>query len=58
MKTAPVSRSWIEERSPEEVAAQIRAVFAPRVSPEDDWDRGWAAAVRRVADFVQSDGAI
>ena len=46
---------WIEGRTPPEVAAQIRTVFAPRVV-DDDWDKGWGAAVKRIADFLESDG--
>ncbi|MCG7593724.1 hypothetical protein [Mycobacterium sp. PSTR-4-N] len=52
-----MAASWIERRTGEEVAAQIRTVFAPRRAPEDDWDRGWAAAVLAITNFINSDGA-
>lgn len=49
--------SWIDQRSAEEVAAQIRSVFGPRCRPDGDWDRGWAAAVQSIAEFIESDGS-
>ncbi len=48
--------SWIDQRSGEEVAAQIRTVFGPRHPPSDAWDEGWAAAVKAITEFIDSDG--
>lgn len=36
----------------EEVANQIRSVFAPRII-DDEFDKGWAAAIERVAKFIE-----
>lgn len=48
--------SWIVGRTAEEVAAQIRQVFGPRHDPEDRFDKGWAAAVKAITGFIDSDG--
>lgn len=55
---APRTGSWIYERTAEEVAAQIRQVYLPRTDPtiEDEWTKGWRAAVMAVSEFVESDG--
>lgn len=47
--------AWIEQRTPEEVAAQVRRVFTTDIPPKDDWDKGWAAAVEKIAGFLESD---
>lgn len=48
--------SWIESRTGAEVAAQIRTVYGPRHAPEDDFDKGWAAAVEAITAFIDSEG--
>ena len=55
MKMEDQRMAWIEERTPEEIAEVIRSAYKPRVV-EDDWDRGFAAAVEKIADFLVSDG--
>jgi len=53
-----MSESWIKQRSGEEVAVQIRTVYMPRtpIESDDDWMRGWRAAVTSIAEFIDSDG--
>lgn len=49
---------WITQRTPPEVAAQVRAVHMPRTpeDADDEWTKGWRAAVTAIAGFLESDG--
>lgn len=45
--------SWIEQRTPSEIAAQIRAVHLSRAE-SDVFDSGWRSAVDKVAALIES----